>query len=299
MGYKFKAWGLDGSLSSYLDFATWNGNGVQGDTTSIAASVVGDRASLESTNGALALNMKRYAGDAAAGSGNRTELAPSEFSDIHDWVAAGEAGALANDALRQYRVKFAVPSSFPLSFLRSAASQFIVFFQLHQGVDTSPADSAGLNPALQVGVRVDAYGRYRFAVRRNNDPTATVTVQDDSVHLAEIVSWPFRFDEEQDIHVDIKWSYSSQGRCAIYRGRRPIFVEASGANCPNNAPSRGGYGMYPKIGIYTSADLDMIVRHRGLIVGDHEATFADMYPELTNAGPLERVAGPASSESGD
>lgn len=297
MGYRFKSWGLDGTLNSFQDFAAWNGNGVQQATSSVDTTVVGDRADVVTADGYNALRIRRYEGDPIAGSGKRTELVPDEYSHIHDWVGEAETGADANYAIRQYRCCVKIPYDFPLSVLDGTSGSWFIAMQLHQIPDDSPADTQGLTPtwSLQIKRNTDRYptSTWRWAVLRNVDPDATVTVYDAALHAQEVCSWPFVAGVWEDVHiVCAPWSYSSAGNMTVYRNRRPVFVEVSAGNCPNNAPSRGGGGMYCKMGLYTYFDHDFEVFHRGIIIGDHEATFADMYPEIDNAVPLERVSGP-------
>lgn len=294
MGYKFKAWALDGSLNSYLDFDVWNGNGTQESTAVLSEATRGDRVDTVVEDGYNALRVRRYAGDPIAGNGKRTELVPNEYSHIYDWVGEAEAGADANDAIRQYRCCVKIPTSFPIEVIDGTSGSWFLPMQLHQVPDTSPADTAGLNPTLSLQLRknTDRYpiGRWRWAIVRNTDPTATVTAYNEALHANEVCSWPFVAGQWEDVHiVCAPWSYSSAGNMTVYRNRRPVFVEAGAGNCPNNAPSRGGGGMYCKMGLYTYFDHDFEVYHRGIIIGDHESTFADMYPELDNAVPLERV----------
>jgi len=300
MGYRFKAWGLDGTLSSFQDFDVWNGNGVQQATTTVADTVVGDRADVISVDGRNALRIRRYAGDLVAGNGKRTELVPDEYSHIHDWVGEAEVGASADHAIRQYRCLVRVPPEFQIELLDGTSGSWFIVMQLHQVPDDSPADTQGLTPALSLQIRknTDRYpsSAWRWAVVRNIDPDATVTVYDAALHMQEVCSWPFVAGRWEDVHVVCApWSYSSAGNMKVYHNRRPVFVETGAGNCPNNAPSRGGGGMYCKLGLYTYFDLDFEVQHRGLVIGDHEATFADMYPELDGAVPLERVSGPVGS----
>lgn len=282
----FKAWGLDGSLSSYDDFERWQGNGVQDDAPFDSAQV-GDRLSVLSVDGANAVRIRRYAGDAQAASGNRTELLSLDEAQLAEWVGEAEAGADADEAYRWYRVAFMVPSDFPTSYL-AAAGQFSMVHQLHVRPDS---DDAATSPGLAVHIRRDSYGRLRYALLQN----VSADAQQVSNNAVEIASWPFVPGQWEDICTHVHWSYTSAGTMTVYRNRRPIVVQAAAANTINNAPSRGGGGPYPKIGIYTSADLDMTVYHRGLIIGDHEATFADMYPEDSSAVPLERVSGPVGA----
>lgn len=292
MGYRFKVWGEDGSLASFRDFYVFQGNGVAESTAAVSSEIVGDRADVIQEDGAHALRIRRYASDPTV-SGFRTELTANEYSQILDWSGEDVEGAVDDNARRQYRMKFKVPEQ-SLALLSGAGAPFLIVAQLHQVPDTSPADTAGLSPTLSIQLRFDAYGRLRMAIVRNLDTTPTVTTPDPSLQAAEWVSWPYRLGTWEDIHVDVAWSYSSLGHMTIYRNRRPVLVEAGAANCPNNSPARGGGGMYPKIGCYMAPPADFRVYHRGLIVGDHAATFADMYPELAGAVPLERVSGPLS-----
>lgn len=294
MGLIFKAWGLDGSLQSLNDFARWHGNGVQDDIENVTPEILGDRSELVHEDGAAAVVMRRHAGDPIAGFGKRTEFAANGgYSHLHDWVGEGVAGADAARAVRWYRTTFKTAPGFPTAFLASSGS-WCILTQIHQVEDDSPADTVG-NPSLQIGLSQDGFGRVVFIIRRNidTDPTSTVYVK--NTHTQEIVTWPYREDEWQDILIQARWSYSSAGYCTIYRNRRPIFIETGAPNTPNNSPARGGGGNYDKFGIYTSEDAEMEVYQRGIIIGDHAATFADMYPELPGAVPLERVSGPVAA----
>lgn len=282
----FNAWGPAGTLSSYDDFDRFQGNGVQDDTP-FDSGDVGDRADIVSMDGGNAIRVKRYAGDPQGASGNRTELLSQDEAHIAEWVAAAEAGADADQAYRWYRAAFMVPDDFPTSYL-STAGQFVILHQLHVRPDSN---DAATSPGLAVQIRVDSYGRLRYALMQNVSADAQQTSND----VVEVASWPFIPGQWQDICTTVHWSYTSAGTMTVYRNRRPILVQSGVGNTINNAPSRGGGGPYPKIGVYTSADLDMTVYHRGLIVGDKDATFADMYPELDNAVPLERVSGPVGA----
>jgi len=287
MGYRFKSWGLDGSLSSFRDFATFLGNGYNTlPTGSATPEIVGDRCDLVVEDGYNALRIKHYLGDGEV-YGHRTELVADEFSHIADWVGEAVPGADANHAVRQYRVCFKLPEQDFANF--SSGVNFLLVMQIHQVPDDDPADEYSLNPAIAIHLKPDVFGRWRLCVLRQNDANATPV---SSKALEEIVSWPYRPGEWEDIHVAVTWSYSSSGLLTIYRNRRPVIVADGVSNCPNNSPARGGGGLYPKIGVYHYPDGTFYCLHRGLIVGDHETTFADMYPELNGAVPLERVSGP-------
>lgn len=292
----FNKFGPAGTLNSYLDFPTWNGNGVQGLTsTPEVQAAIGDRANVVVLGGEKALVIKRYAGDPMAGSGHRSELTPDNYSHVMDWIGEGVAFATEAAATRQYRVRLMVPSSQNVSWVGNTTGPSAVLFQLHQVPDDSPADIEGGQPALSVQVR-RAGNVYRLAVLRNVDPTPTITVDNPALQSKESVSWPFEFDREYDIHVAVKWSYGALGNMVVYLDRHPVFIESGVPNCPNNSPARGGAGMYPKFGAYIGPDYDFTVVHRGIIVGDG-VNFAEMYPELSAnaARPLERVARHASA----
>lgn len=294
MGMIFKSWGLDGSLVGMTDFWRVQTNGYVGDTGLIGPSTLGDRVVLVQEDGYSALLTKLYDGDPETALGLRTEIVPNDYADILDWVGESVPGATEDDAKRRYRIACKVPSQ-DLSGQLAAGTKHLLVFQLHQVPDKSPADTAGGNPALALHITYDGWGRLWWVVRRNVDPTETITVADGSIQQRRTSCWPFRFDVWEDIHVEVGWSYSSLGYMSIWRNRRPVFVEVGAVNCPNNSPARGGSGIYAKAGCYLYPPQDFRVYHRGIIIGDKDATFADMYPELDGAVPLERVSGPSSA----
>jgi len=278
MALIFNAWGPAGTLTSVDDFDRYQGNGEQEDTPFTTAAnrveLVGDY-----------LRIRRVAGDAEAASGNRTEVLSLDETQVADWTS--EAGFDVNEATRWYRSRFRVPSDFPTDFL-SGSGEFVLLHQLHVRPDSN---DAGTSPSLSVQIKRDTYGRLRYALIRN----AGADAQQVSNNNVEIASWRFRAGEWQDILTHVKWSWTTEGNMTVYLNRRPILVETGVMNTVNNAPSRGGGGLYPKIGIYTSADLGMTVDHSGLIVGDYQSSFAEMHPEAPAAAPLERVSGPVAS----
>lgn len=296
MGMIFKSWGLDGTLTGMTDFWRVQTNGYVGATESIDDVTLGDRVSLVQEDGYPALLTKFYDGDPETASGRRTEVVPNDYANILDWVGESVPGATENNSKRRYRFACKVPSQ-DLSGQLAAGTKHLLVFQLHQVPDTSPADTAGGNPALSLQITYDDWGRLWWVIRRNVDPTATITVADASIHQRREVCWPFRFDVWEDIQVEVGWSYSTLGYMSIYRNRRPVFAEVGAINCPNNSPARGGSGLYAKAGCYLYPPQDFHVYHRGLIIGDKDATFADMYPDISGAVPLERVSGPVGSSA--
>jgi hypothetical protein len=92
-----------------------------------------------------------------------------------------------------------------------------------------------------------------------------------------------------------RWSYTSLAAMTVWLNRRPILVESGVLNCSNNAPSRGGGGLYPIIGVTGSNDVAMDSYHRGILVGDYQSSFAEMHPEDSATVPLERVSGPVGA----
>jgi hypothetical protein len=288
----FNKFGLAGTLSSYQDFPTWNGNGIQGPTTDPNVQVaVGDRANIVTIGNEKALVIKRYAGDPQAGSGYRTELVPDINSHIADWVGEGVGFATIADSIRQYRVCFAIPSTQDITWVGDLTSPSCNLAQIHQISDDTPADTEGLQPTFAIQIRRNPQKIYRLAVLRNIDPNPTTTVANPALHSVESCSWPFSFDTFYDIHVAVKWSYTTLGYLYLYLNRRLIFSSVGVCNTPNNSPARGGGGNYLKLGAYESLDYDFTVLHRGCIVSDG-ANFAEMYPELpaAQARPLETLA---------
>jgi hypothetical protein len=286
----FSKFGPAGTLNGITDFTRIHVNGGTPLTSEVTAEMLGDRCVLETVGGYPAFRMKHHTGDALAASGRRTELVRESYSGIYDWVGEGVPGASTDDAIKEYRPEFMVPKQ-DLSWL---SSSFAIVWQLHQTPDDD--DTAGLNPALSQQIKMDAYGRLRWALVQNFDTDETVTVNDPTKHTVEVASWPFKFDTWECPHIKAHpWAYSSNGNLTVYRNRHPVLVRMGTANCPNNTPARGGDGIYFKFGIYMGVDRDFEIFHRGEVAVDHEGTFAEMYPEITGAIPLERVVGPKMS----
>lgn len=271
MGLKFKAWGPDGSLAAFTDFPTWNGNGVQQATATLEAAVRGDRADTVSIDGANALRVRRHEGDPIAGNGRRTELVPNDYSQIADWTDVG--GFNVNETTRWYRVKFMVPGHVDLSRFGPGTGYWAIVTQIHQVPDASPADTQG-NPTMAIECNEDSVW-----IRRNRDATATSTVYNADIHTELLTRWPMARDTWFDVVIQVKWSWTTLGFLKIWRDNRLVYAESGVPNTPNNHPSRGGGGNYLKMGIYEGYDQDFEVFHRGAIIGDYAATWAEMHPE--------------------
>lgn len=297
MALIFNKWGLSGPLTT---FPVWIGNGVQGDWGTIDPAIIGDRADVVTLAGAPTYRIICHALDPVTVSGYRTELHSDMYSHIADWVGEGVGGATIANAIRQYRFQFMIPSGVNLNWVGNTPSPHFTICQLHQVHDDNPGveDTAGLNPALSIRVRLDA-GVYRCALLRNTDTTPTITVANTAIQQQEWASWPFEFDVEYSVHVAVKWSYSNQGYMHVYVNRHLIFSEVALPNCPNNSPARGGGGMYAKIGPYMTFNEETVIYHRGLLMSDN-ADFAEMYPELSaaQAVPLERISRYSSTLGG-
>lgn len=287
-------WGPAGTLASIYDFSAFNGMGILDFTVNVDPDITRSRAEIIIEDGFPAVRVRHYAGDETT-LGHRTELAIDNYSGIFDWVGEGVPGATEASSRKWYRWCVKVPSQ-DLSYLAGAGGPFFLVAQLLPVADDSPADTGGGQPALSLHVRGDAYGRYRWALLQNHPTDATYTGADVS---HEVASWPFNFNEWQDvlIHAD-PWSYSSSGNMTVWRNRRQVFKEVGQPNGHNNSPVRGGAGFWTKIGVYGAPNVYMESLHRGCIIGDKDATFADMHPELNNAVPLERVSGPRGQLSG-
>lgn len=277
MALKFKAWGLDGSLTSFTNFPTWNGNGVQQATASLDPAIRGDRADVVQIGGSAALRIRRHAGDPIAGFGKRTELVPNDFAQIANWT--GWAGFNANETTRWYRISFMIPSTTDLGGYGRLNGYWAIVSQIHQVEDTTPADTQG-NPTM--AIECDANSIW---IRRNRDADPTSTVFNADVHQELLSLWPMQRDVWFDVVIQVKWSWTTLGFLKMWLNDRLIFSETGVANTPNNHPDRGGGGNYLKMGIYHGLDKEFEVYHRGAIIGDYQSTWAEMHPE--NPASLE------------
>lgn len=285
MALEINNWGPAGTLTAVSNFSAWNGMGVQDFVPNVDPALLATRTEIVTEDGYPAVRMRHYATDTTT-SGHRTELAVNNYSQIYDWVGESVPGADADESYKRYRFAFKVPHQ-DLSYLSGVGGTFFLVAQLLPVPDDSPADTGGGQPAFAIHVGIDSYGHYRWYMSQNHPTDATYTGGNIS---HEVASWPFRFNEWQDIHVHANpWSYSSSGNMTVYLNRRPIFIETGQPNGHNNSPARGGAGFWPKFGVYGAPSVYMESFHRGILIGDHEATFADMYPELDDAVPLERV----------
>lgn len=291
MALEINNWGSTGTLASIYDFSAFNGMGIQDFLPNVSTEILSTRVELVEDDGAPAVRFRHYEGDTTT-LGHRTEVSIDNYSGIHDWVGEGVPGATENAAKKWYRFGVKIPPQ-DLSYLSGVGGPFFLVAQLLPVPDEDPADTGGGQPALAVHVRLDAYGRYRWALSQNHPTDATYTGSDIS---HEVASWPFRFDHWQDIIVNADpWSYSSAGNMTVWINRRPVFIERSQPNGHNNSPARGGAGFWPKIGVYGAPNVYMEAIHRGCIIGDHASSFAEMHPEISNAVPLERVSGPVAA----
>lgn len=288
MALEINTWGPAGTLHSIYDFSGFNGMGILDLIANVDPSILAGRVGLVEEDGAPAVRIRHYAEDITT-LGHRTEVAIDNYSGIYDWVGEAVPGATENASRKWYRWGVKIPPQ-DLSYLSGVGGPFFLVGQLLPVPDDSPADTGGGQPALALHVRIDAYGRYRWAISQNHPTDATYTGGDIS---HEVASWPFRFNEWQDIvvHVD-PWSYSSAGNMTVWRNRRQVFKETNQPNGHNNSPARGGAGFWAKIGCYGAPNVYMEAIHRGFIIGDHASSFSEMHPDQPGAVALDRVVGP-------
>lgn len=278
----FKSWGLDGSLK-VTDFSSLHSNGLTGNPTSVhgVGEAGNQRCNRIIVDGHQALEMVVFPTDASAASGHRTELLPAtttggtstDFVGIADWGGA--------DATKQrwYRVMFKIPK-FDTSWLANPNSYMLVA-QLHQEPDTTPADEVS-NPPLYFEIRQDT-------LQITNVSCAQQVTTSSNRTFRTLATLPLKFDEWYDFVINVQWSWTTLGKIRIWKDRKLIYHDVAAPNCANNTTGRGSNGNYAKFGIYTGYPLTtytnqtLKVYHRGMIVGNETATFADMYPELPNA----------------
>lgn len=281
----FKSWGLDNSLQ-VTDFASLQSNGVIGNPASVH--LIGpdgnQRCKRVTVDGYPALEITVLPTDTITAFGHRTELIPATTTGgtTTDTVGIADWGGADATKQRWYRVQFKIPK-FDTSWLNINGSYLIVT-QLHQQPDTSPADEVA-NPPLHFEIRDGT-------LQLTNISCAQTVTTSSNRTIRTLLTLPLEFDKWYDFVVNVQWSWTTLGKIKVWKDRKLIYHDISAPNCVNNSGSRGGGGNYAKLGIYTGYPLSnytsqtLKIYHRGMVVGDENSSFADMYPELLNAVPI-------------
>lgn len=285
MGVLFKSWGLDGSLA-VDSFSSLHSDGLVGSPISVhgVGANGNHHAARVDLDGGQAICMRVLQTDAIAASGHRTELVPAtaNYSGVTDYVGIADWGGAFSTQERWYRVQFKIPE-FDTSFLENSATWMVVA-QLHQDPDTTPADTVA-NPLIAwhvTGSTIQVMNVASSAQVTNNSNKVTRLLYEA----------PLVFNTWYDFVINVKWSWTTLGKVSIWHDLRKVYSETGVMNCANNTVARGSDGNYAKFGAYTKHPLsdytgqDLIVYHRGMIVGDESTVFADMYPERPGATEL-------------
>ena len=280
MSVSFKSWGLDGSLK-VTDFASLQSNGIVGDAVSHGFGAAGGTyCERVIKDGFQAVKMTVTPFDIITVNGHRTELIPSTStgSGVTDYVGIADWTGQENTE-RWYRFSFMLPE-FDISWLNNPVNTWLVITQLHQDPDDTPADVIA-NPPIAFEIKNGN------VVITNIGCTDTVTNSGNRI-IRELYSTPLEFNKWYDFVVNVKWSWTNRGKIRIWSDRKQVYHDIAAVNCTNNDPSRGSNGNYAKIGIYTHYPMsdhynkDLVIYHRGMIVGNETCSFADMFPESSS-----------------
>lgn len=294
----FKHWTLDGSAAA----GSWTGsieyNGTQTSNSALPSGWV-DVVRDPLDAGLTCLRIRVNADDDEVATGARTEIGESSATrvEIADWAGF-------EDVARWYRCQWMIPPEFDYTIANpNGATYFPCIFQVHETSDTSPADTV-VGPTFWCLVEPDGAVRvYNTLTAPATDTQTTagnwVTRHLITIPAATLGTWV-------DFVARVKWGWTAaNASMELWVNRRRVFREVGDAAQPNtfnNAEARGGGKLYCKLGIYDKFHSSWgalikesrVIYHRGLIVGDQSATFADMYPEDPAAVELPRGVGPAT-----
>lgn len=175
------------------------------------------------------------------------------------------------------------------------SSESILFLQIHETADTSPADVSGR--AQLIG-----YVQQDQVVIANAYCASSQTASLSAITNRVLTTWPLSasLGRWTDIVLRSKWSYSGTGNLEVYRNQRRVFCDVTGSNAFNNSPARGGNDAYHKLGIYNdsgSTAFSNYVLHRGVVRGtgyaslagflaDHDPSVQELEQETLRVGGL-------------
>lgn len=231
-----------------------------------------------SGSGETVCRMVHRASDPSTPAGPKTQLAPA-FTTANRDPITNWAGQSASR--RWYRIKFMLPADHVWETWHGN-SQRLVVFQIHDTVDTSPADYDA-SPSLWIIAKPD--GTLWLELTSCN---ATQTTSDNFTVRA-----PYRFKVVPGVPIElvfhIKWAWDNTGSMEIWQDRRKVYFESGIANTLNHDPARGGAGNFAILSVYCSADLiDRTVYHWGIQIGDESyATYNDFAAACGAGSELE------------
>lgn len=206
--------------------------------------------------------------------GAKTQLAPA-FTTVNCDPITNWAGQTASR--RWYRVKFMLPADHVWETWHGG-SQRLVVFQLHDTVDTSPADY-GTSPSMWVIAKSDG----TLWLEITSCPDAQTTSGNFTVRV------PFQIRVVPGVPVELvfhyTWAWDSSGALEVWQDRRKVFWESGIANTLNHDPTRGGAGNFAILCCYTQADeIARTVYHWGIQIGDESYSSYNEFAAACGAG---------------
>lgn len=235
-------------------------------------------------SGDVVARFTKFAADPGISAGPKIQLTPA-FTTANRDPITNWAGASASR--RWYRFKVALDPAISWEpFSVPPGSQRVCLFQIHDTIDTSPADFDA-SPPLWLIVEPEGNGWFRWEV---TSASATQTTSSNftvrtlcRVKLVPGVAYEFCLYAQ--------WAYDSTGAMSIWQNRRLIYSETGVANCSNHDPSRGGSGNFSILTCYCHDDLiDRTIYHWGLQIGDETyANYAAFAAACGASSELERT----------
>lgn len=235
-------------------------------------------------SGDMVARFTKFAADPGVSAGPKVQLTPG-FTTANRDPITNWAGASASR--RWYRFKVALDPKIQWEpFSVPPGAQKLAVFQVHDTIDTSPADF-DVSPPLWLICEPEGGGWFRWEV---TSASATQTTSSNftvrtacRVKLVPGVAYEFV--------VYAKWAWDNTGAMSIWQDRRLIYSETGVANCSNHDPSRGGSGQFSILTCYCHDDLtDRTIYHWGLQIGDESyANYAAFAVACGAGAELERV----------
>lgn len=237
-------------------------------------------------SGETVCRFTKFAADPGISAGPKVQLSPP-FTTANRDPITNWAGSSASR--RWYRFKVALAADYvSTKWSQPPGSQQICLFQIHDTVDTTPADF-DVSPTLWLIAEPDGDGWFRFeSTHANAGASQTTSINFTVRTLCRVKLTP---GVAYEFVVYAKWAYDTTGALSIWQNRRLIYSETGAINCSNNDPVRGGAGNFAILTCYCHDDLiDRTIYHWGLQIGDE--TYANYAAFATACGAgaeLERV----------
>lgn len=229
-------------------------------------------------SGDTVCRMIHRATDPSTPAGPKVQLAPAFTSAVRDPITNWGGYSTSR---RWYRVKFMLPVDHVWETWHGS-SQRLAVFQIHDSLDTSPADY-DTSPSMWLISKSDG----TIWLDITSCPDAQTTSSNFSVRS------PYRIPVVPGVPIELvfhyTWAYDNTGALELWVNRRKAYWESGIANTLNHDPARGGSGNFALLCVYCSADLiDRTVYHWGIQIGDESyATYNDFAAACGAGSELE------------